>query len=205
MRAIVTAVTVHPRAALRAGVGAILRTTGLAMVGVSQNGADAVPLVERLVPELVLVASHLPGEDVGEVVRRLKASRDGVEVLLFQLPCDGYVVRRAKAAGVNGLVFDGQTLDKVLQVIRRFDRDRGCGDAAPAAKRDHDLLAFPALTRCERNVFWLLARGLSDEQVGARLGLSAPRVGQAIGGLLDKLLQMDPAETLTLTLLAWLA
>lgn len=205
MRAIVTAVTVHPRAALRAGVGAILRTTGLAMVGVSQNGAHAVPLVERLVPELVLVASHLPGEDVGEVVRRLKAASKGVQVLLFHVPADGFVVRRAQAAGVNGLVFDGQTLGAVQQVIRRFEGDRGRDDAARAATHNHDLLAVPSLTRCERNVFWLLARGLSEQQVGARLGLSTPRVGKAIGGLLDKLLEMDPAETLTLTLLAWLA
>ncbi len=193
------------RSIARTGIRSVLdEDGGIEVVGEVSDRASAVAGARALRPCLLL-AGALPGAaDAVELVGELSVCRggDGPGVLLLaQEGSPG--ARRAFRAGANGVVHHGVTPEQLLSAIHvvaagyRIFFDEGApsarGDGGPPAAAEFpgvpavDARGIESLTRREREVFRLLAEGLSNTEISAVLVLSENTVKSHVQRLLEKL------------------
>jgi len=178
---------------VRMGLRAILASVdGWEIVAEAGDGGEAVAMVADASPDVVLMDIRMPEMDGLEATRRIVGADRGAKVLvLTTFEVDEYVFEamRAGAAGfvlkrvppkelidAVRIVASGESLlfpASTRAVIERFSERRG-GD-------------LPELTERERDVLRLLARGLSNQEIGAELYVSVETVKSHVASLLMKL------------------
>src|SRR5258708_1750788 len=174
------------QALIRAGFRLLLDAADdLEVVGEATDGQQAVDLARRERAEVVLMDIRMPGVDGLEATRRISADEDlaGVKVvILTTFESDEYVYQALRAGASGFLVKDTEPAE-LIQAVRVVAR----GDAllSPSVTRRliTDLARRPerpatsgqvlsALTDRERQVLALVAEGLSNDEIAARLFLS---------------------------------
>ena len=187
----------HPM--FRKGLRALLGTMpGIEVVGEAANGNEAVALVERLRPRLVLLDLQMPGGDGLPAIRRLSGSAHILVVTMFE---DDDSVFAALRAGARGYVLKDTEDDEMARAIRAVANGEAIYSPAIATRmmaffagRPAD--PFPALTASERNVLELMARGLSNDAIGTRLSLSPKTVRNYVSNVFGKLHVASRAEAI---------
>lgn len=162
----------HP--VVRAGMSAVLsEQRDFEVVGEAGNGAEALGLVPRLQPDVVLMDLRMPVMDGAEATRRLTALPDPPRVLVLTTYDTDADIVTAVEAGATGYLLKDAPPQVLADAIRAAAR--GETVLAPAvAARLADRLRRPAapaaeLTPRELEVLALVAEGLSNAEVGARL------------------------------------
>ncbi|MFF4315243.1 response regulator transcription factor [Streptomyces sp. NPDC001507] len=190
------------RSIARTGIRSVLDGDGgIEVVGEVSDLASAVGKARELRPHLVL-AGVLPGiVGAGELVGELAAccGDEGPGVLLMAHE-GGPDARLALGAGVHGVVLHRVTPEQLLSAIhvvaagyRIFFEEQGPSGGHdgrfPGAAEIPGVAAagFASLTRREREVFRLLAQGLSNTEISAALVLSENTVKSHVQRLLEKL------------------
>ncbi|WP_411082938.1 response regulator [Streptomyces sp. cmx-18-6] len=197
---------------VRTGFRLILGADGIDVVAEATNGIEAVEAVRRTRPDVVLMDVRMPEMDGLEATRRILAAprdHDSVRVgqgpfpdrprviILTTFDLDRYVYA-ALSAGASGFLLKDVTPEQLTAAVRLVRT----GDAllAPAITRrlvqrftraggdtaaPHRDLA--ALTPRELEVLGLLARGLSNAELAARLHLAEATVKTHVARILAKL------------------
>jgi DNA-binding NarL/FixJ family response regulator len=197
---------------VRAGFAAILDAEpDLSVVGTAADGAAAVDLAGSLRPDVVVMDIRMPGMDGLTATRLLTAAPDPPRVLvLTTFDLDAYVFE-ALRAGASGFLLKDAHPDDLLAAIRVVAA--GDGMLAPAVTR-RLIAAFaggavspppqaappPGLTPREREVLSLIASGLSNAEIGERLGVATGTVKTHVNALLTKLGVRDRVQA---TILAY--
>ena len=201
------------QALIRAGFRVLIEAAAdLEVVGEAADGRQAVELVRRERADVVLMDIRMPGVDGLEATRRIAAEEDlaGVKVIILTtFETDEYVFQAIRAGASGFLVKDTEPAD-LLQAIRVVAR----GDAllSPSVTRRliTDLAARPAgpaptagtalsvLTDREREVLALVAGGLSNEEIAARLYLSPLTAKTHVSRIMTKLSARDRAQLVVL-------
>lgn len=118
----------------------VVDTEGLRLVGVAVDGADAVELVRRLQPHVVLMDVTMPELDGVEATRRIVAAHPGVSVVLLSADDDTSRVRDALAAGAAAYLLKHERPREIVAAVRSvalggptvdLRADGVDGDAAP--------------------------------------------------------------------------
>jgi DNA-binding NarL/FixJ family response regulator len=193
---------------IRTGLRSMIdHTADLELVGEAGDGEQAVELVRRHRPDVVLMDIRMPVLDGIEATRRITtdAGLAGVRVvMLTTFDLDDYV-HAAIRAGASGFLLKDAPPEDVLDAIRVVAR----GDAllAPsvtrriieelAARPDPDRPAPPQLdilTGREREVLTLVGRGLSNVEIGARLYVSPATAKTHVSHVMTKLYARDRAQ-----------
>ena len=198
------------QALVRAGFRAILETQAdLEVVGEAQDGTDAVQLAEQLRPDVVLMDIRMPGLDGIEATRRLLREPDAPRVLMLTtFDLDEYLYQAMKA-GAGGFLLKDAPRDQLVDAVRTV----AAGDAllAPALLRRlvEDYISRPApgaappaeldeLTAREREVLTLIARGLANAEIAARIFVSEATVRTHVTHILAKLGLRDRVQAVVL-------
>lgn len=199
-------VIVDDHAIVREGLRLLLSGhSGFAVVGEALGRVDALAVVARERPDVVLLDLML-GEDRGEEIipeiRRL-APRCAVLVLtaLSQPENQRSVVLRG-ARGVVAKEAAGEVLIKAIQKVHageiwleRVQLEKLLTDVVDGATgADEDGQRIATLTIREREVIRLVGRGLKNEEIGKRLGLSEKTVRNHLTSVYDKLGVHDRLE-----------
>src|SRR3712207_5406993 len=184
---------------VRAGFRSLLETEpDLEVVGEAANGQEAVDLVHRLRPDVVLMDIRMPVLDGLAATRRLVESRVATRVLvLTTFDLDEYVFA-ALHAGASGFLLKDAPAEELAAGIRVvaagdallapgvtrrvIDAFARHGKPGPAPDRQLGLL-----TRRELEVLGLLARGLTNADIAARLFVSEGTTKTHVSSVLAKL------------------
>ncbi|GAA4701131.1 response regulator [Phytohabitans rumicis] len=197
---------------VRAGFAAIIDAEpDLFVVGTAADGAAAVEESRRLCPDVVVMDIRMPGMDGLTATRLLTGAPDPPRVLvLTTFDLDAYVFE-ALRVGASGFLLKDANPDDLLAAIRVVAA--GDGMLAPAVTRRlidafaRGVLAPPpdatppqTLTPRELEVLTLVASGLSNAEIGARLGVATGTVKTHVNALLTKLGVRDRVQA---TILAY--
>jgi DNA-binding NarL/FixJ family response regulator len=187
---------------LRAGFKVLIDAApDLEVVGEAATGRQAVEMARRLQADVVLMDIRMPDLDGLAATRLISEDEDlaGVRVLILTtFEIDEYVFR-ALRCGAGGFLGKSAEPDELLNAIRVVSR----GEAllSPAATRsliarflaqpDHTEPAppvpLPSLTQREREVVALVAAGLTNEEIAAKLVLSPATVRTHVNRVMVKL------------------
>jgi DNA-binding NarL/FixJ family response regulator len=191
---------------LRTGFSMILRSEpDLEVVGEAADGEEAISAVARLNPDVVLMDIRMPGLDGLEATRRIVAGTDPPRILvLTTFDLDSYVYT-ALAAGASGFILKDTPEDQLIGAIRAVAA--GNGLFAPsvtsrliehfaASRRLAPAPALATLTEREREILKLLARALSNADIGATLHISEHTVRTHVTRVLSKLHLHDRAQAI---------
>lgn len=163
---------------------------GFMVVAEAHTGADALAAIERHRPQLVLLDVYLPDLGGLDVLRRLRAVGDEVEVIAVTAASDLDTVRRARLLGVRHYLvkpFSGASLGERLAEVRR---GIAAEQAAPGTALDqHAVDQVFGTSSAHRATQATLPKGLSAvslERVAARLAergsdASAAEIAESLG------------------------
>ena len=186
------------RAGLRAGLD-----DSVEVVGEAGTVEDAIPLIRRLDPDVVLLDVHLPDGGGQAVIGAVHAERPAVRFLALSVsdaPEDvlaviragarGYVTKTIRPAELIGAVHRIAEGDAVFSPwLAGFVLDAFAGADAPAVDPELD-----QLTPREGDVLLLIARGYTYKEVAAKLHLSVKTVETHVSNVLRKLQLSNRAE-----------
>jgi DNA-binding NarL/FixJ family response regulator len=202
----VSVVVVDDQAVVRAGFAALLGAQpDLSVVGEAADGMEAVEVVGRLRPDVVLMDVRMPVMDGLEATRRILADATPGEpprvIMLTTFDLDEYVYD-ALRAGASGFLLKHSSADELAAAVRIV----AAGDAllAPSITRRlvEDFVkvrpVLPAtagdLTPRETDVLRLVARGQSNREIAATLVLAEQTVKTHVSRILTKLNLRDRAQ-----------
>lgn len=184
---------VDDHALVRAGMRMILSAeTDIEVVGEAETGEDALPLVRRLKPDIVLCDLHLPGVSGLEVTERIVRGDYGTRVIVVSVLQDGPLPKRLLDVGASGYVGKGGDAAELLRAVRDVARGKrylanSIAQKLALAGLQGDASPFDALSPRELEVAMLLAQGLRQEDIARRLSLSAKTVNTHKTRLFEKL------------------
>ncbi len=197
-------VVVDDQALVRSGFGLILERAGIDVVGEASDGMEALDVVRQAKPDVVLMDVRMPQLDGIEATRRLVAELPEVRVLaLTTFDLDEYVYAAVRA-GASGFLLKDVSPDDLVAGVRAVAR----GETMLAPTLTRRLLerfargpepgGLPAdlaeLSERELDVMRLVARGLSNSDIGAELFLSEATVKTYVSRVLAKLQLRDRVQ-----------
>jgi DNA-binding NarL/FixJ family response regulator len=191
----VTVLLVDDEELVRTGLRSILATEpDVAVVGEAADGAEVLPLVRRLRPDVVLMDVRMPKLDGIQATRRIldSVSEPPRVLVVTTFENDDYVYD-ALRAGASGFLLKRARPEEFVQAVRLV----ATGDSLlfPAAIRrlaarhagDRSTTALPRLTEREADVLRRVGAGRSNAEIAAELYLSVETVKTHVGSLLTKL------------------
>jgi len=198
------------QALIRAGFRVLLEAAGdFEVVGEATDGAEAVNLARRERADVVLMDIRMPGVDGVEATRRIAADDDlaGVKVIILTtFESDEYVYQAIRAGASGFLVKDSEPAELIqaVRVVARGDALLSPGvtrrlitDLASRPERSASPVtgtALDPLTAREREVLALVAAGLSNDEIAARLHLSPLTAKTHVSRIMTKLSARDRAQ-----------
>lgn len=184
---------VDDHALVRVGMRMILSAeTDIEVVGEAETGEEALPLVRRLKPDIVLCDLHLPGVSGLEVTERIVRGDYGTRVVVVSVLQDGPLPKRLLDVGASGYVGKGGDAVELLRAVRDVARGKrylanSIAQKLALAGLQGDGSPFDALSPRELEIAMLLAQGLRQEDIARRLSLSAKTVNTHKTRLFEKL------------------
>ncbi|MEU6140969.1 response regulator transcription factor [Streptomyces sp. NPDC047081] len=204
----VTVLLVDDEPLVRAGLRAVLEAQpDIEVVGEAADGAAVIPLVRQLRPDVVAMDVRMPLLDGIEATRAVLRTVDEPPKILvvttfendeyvyeaLRAGADGFLLKRARPAEIVHavrLVAEGESLlfpASVRQLAAEYGRSGG--DKAARAAMDR-----AQLTEREAEVLRLMARGLSNAEIAARLVVGTETVKSHVSAVLAKLGARDRTQ-----------
>ncbi len=187
----------------------------LTVVGEAENGLEAVEKAHELRPDMVVLDVQMPVMDGVEAVRLIREQLPGIKVVMLTVSDSDDHLFDAIRYGAHGYLLKDLRPDQLYDLLRAVMRDetplspaiagrllaefrmgqRGgaretSGDPLPSARLRTvvtDDPAEPGLTRRELEILRLVADGLSNKEIGARLSITEGTVKNHVHNALEKL------------------
>jgi DNA-binding NarL/FixJ family response regulator len=186
------------------GLRALLSAVdGYELVGVASDGNEAVRAAVTLKPDVVVMDIQMPGLTGIEATREIARVAPDVAVLMLTMFEDDDSVFAAMRAGALGYVLKGAPPADMIRAIASVAAGEaifGTGVARRAltylTRPRAESVAFPELTAREREVLDLIAAGITNAAIAARLGLAPNTVSNHISNIFAKLRVASRAEAI---------
>jgi DNA-binding NarL/FixJ family response regulator len=162
------------------------RAPHIRVVGEAPDGESAVALAERRRPDVVIMDIRMPGMDGLEATKQLRDRLPDTSVLLFTAYGERSLLGRGLESGARGYLLKEASNDTLVRAIEKVAHGEGYVDPAlmPSfLNRDSQDLLTPR----EREILQLLADGMSNADVAAKLFISQETVKSHVRHILAKL------------------
>ena len=171
---------------VRQGLRAILESEPyLQIVGEASDGLEAVGLVERLQPHVLVLDLMIPGLNGFEVTRQVRKRSPHTHVVILSMYSDEAYVLEALRAGAEAYVLKESPSDELVRAIREATAGRHYlspplsehAIAAYVKKAEATIVdPYETLTSRERQVLYLAASGHTNAKIAAMLVISTRTV-----------------------------
>ena len=166
----------------------------LTVVGEAGSFHEATRRILATAPDVAVLDVRLPDGSGIDLCRDIRSTQPGVACLILTAYDDDAAVMSAVLAGANGYVLKDIRSRELIGAIRRaaaggmIPSREVMSHVASTLHADADAESpAPALSLRERQVLDLIAEGLTNREIGARLGLAEKTVKNYVSGLLAKL------------------
>jgi NarL family two-component system response regulator LiaR len=149
----------------------------LRVVGEASDGHEAVKAARRLRPDVVVMDFALPGMMGGAVTQRILEILPETAVLILSMHAERSYVRAALDAGARGYLLKSATDMELGEAVRQVAGGRHLLDSRIVLPEPPLGDITRPLTEREMEVLRLIARGKSNKQIAAELGIRANTVG----------------------------
>jgi NarL family two-component system response regulator LiaR len=192
---IIRVLIVDDHVIVRRGIKALLaETDDIEVIGEADNGLEAVRLARQLEPDIILMDLLMPKMDGIEATRQVTAQMPNIRVMVLTSFVGDEKIFPAIKAGAQGYLLKDSEPSELIRSIYKVDRGEPSLHPTIARKIMKEILDNPStkptpdpLTAREVEVLQLLAKGLSNEEIAAKLVVSEVTVRTHISHLLAKL------------------
>jgi len=198
------------QAIIRDGLELLLKLEkDIEIVGLAQDGVEAVELVNSKAPDLVLMDLKMPGMNGVEATRQIRTRHPEIKVLVLTTYDDDEWVFDAIRAGASGYLLKDTPREKVIEAIRGTVAGDSFVDPAVTGKllvqvankqEQPASLITSQLTDREVDVLRLIARGLNNAQIAGELHLSEGTVRNHVSAIFSKLDLTDRTQAAILAI-----
>jgi DNA-binding NarL/FixJ family response regulator/DNA-binding SARP family transcriptional activator len=185
------------QALVRAGLKVVLSAeAGLEPVGEAANGEEAIAAVRTARPDVVLLDIQMPHLDGLAAARRILADENPPKVIMMTTFGSDENLYAALRAGVSGFVLKTSPPEQLVAAIRAAAAGDALIDPAVTTRLiagfsgrtdPESPPALAGLSDARLDLLKLVARGLTNRQIGQTLSLPEPEVAEAVRSLLDHL------------------
>jgi len=203
----ISVILADDHAVVRQGIRRFLEEDpAIDVVAEASDGAEAVRLVEQREPDVAVLDIRMPEVTGVEATRRIKARFPETRVLVLTAYDDDPYVFALLEAGADGYVLKTASADELVDAVRTVYRGesalspevaskvvRQATGRRPASAADQ----IEPLTPREIDVLRLVARGMTNREVGQELGISHRTVQGHLASVYDKLDASSRTEAVT--------
>jgi DNA-binding NarL/FixJ family response regulator len=204
---VIRVVLADDQALVRAGFRALLDAQDdIEVVGEASDGDQAVRLVRRLAPDVVLMDIRMPGTDGLAATRAIAGDErlsDARIIILTTFELDEYVFEAIRSGASGFLVKDTEPVELLRAVRAVADGDallspgvtrRLIGEFANKTRESRPAPTLDVLTEREREVMALVAEGLTNDEIAERLYVSPMTAKTHVSRAMTKLGARDRAQ-----------
>jgi DNA-binding NarL/FixJ family response regulator len=179
----------HP--VVRLGLKTMLESEpGIAVVGMAASGSEALELVPKMAPDIVLMDLRMPGLDGVQTITALRARDPNIKIVVLTNYHSDEDVFNALQAGAMAYLLKSSSLEEVVSAVR---------DVYGGARRIPEMIAAQLAGRVgrvelsprEQEILHFVARGLTNREIAELLHISDKTVRNHVVNCLDKLKVKD--------------
>jgi DNA-binding NarL/FixJ family response regulator len=181
------------------------------VVGLARNGVEALEKAAAVHPDIVLMDVHMPVMDGVEATGKLIAAQPGIRILILSTYDVDEYVRSALKLGAAGYLLKDISPTELIASIRALKAGAvqispqivaklmsSVLSEEPSAEREIRLEWLESLTRREREVFTLIARGCDNSQIAEELHMAEHTVRNHVSMIYSKLGVQDRFQIIQL-------
>jgi DNA-binding NarL/FixJ family response regulator len=207
---VIRVILVDDHGIVRQGVRSLLTAhQDILVVGDCDNAAQALELVQKLQPDVLVADLMMPGQDGLEMIHRARQSSLHTQVVVLSMHSNVAHVAEALRQGAIGYVVKEAGIRDLVLAVQAAAAGRGYLSHAidrPAVQRYLHMSSVPridpleTLSRRERQVLELVARGQTNAEIAQHLGISRRTVETHRAHMMSKLSLQSPADVVRFAL-----
>jgi two-component system, NarL family, response regulator NreC len=185
-------------AVMRTGLRLVLeRQSDFTVIGEASDGREAVALVQKDAPDVLVMDIGMPNLNGIEAARQVAAAAPKVSVVILSMHSDEAYVLRALKAGARGYLLKESAESDLIAAIRAVHAGKAFFSPAVSRMLVEDYVrqlqdreiedSYELLTTREREILQLIAEGKSNKDIAAVLNLSLYTIETHRGNLMEKL------------------
>jgi len=188
----------HP--VVRVGLASMLSTQpDIDVVGSASSGPEALALLETITPDLILMDLRMPGMTGLEAIRAINLRPEPPRILVLTSFDTDEDIYQAVGAGAQGYVLKDAPQDRLLEAIHLVHARKRYFPADIAARLT-ERMARSNLTPREHQVLQLVAKGLTNKEIGRAFGISDNTARNHVNSIIEKLEVSDRTEAATIAM-----
>jgi RNA polymerase sigma factor (sigma-70 family) len=178
-------------------MGLVTATNGepdMQVVAEAENGIEAIAAYRQHLPDVVVLDLRMPKQNGIETIQQLREEFRDARVLIFSNYASGDEVFQAFTAGAAGFVIKEMALERLLEAIRVIHNGEQYLPPEISTRMNGRVLS--QLSPRESEVLRLVAKGLSNKEIGAALEVSEGTVKLHVKSILSKLQVSDRTQAI---------
>jgi DNA-binding NarL/FixJ family response regulator len=207
----IKAIVVDDHHIVRQGIRALLeKTDEITVIGEAQDGQEALALVKRTPPDVVVCDIAMPRLNGIQLIRQIKTLGVDTKVVILSMYSDNTLVQQALKSGASGYLLKRSVVEELLLAVR--SAIKGDFYISPEISKsiverfvtrddtDREETIIDRLTPRESQILQLVTEGYSNTKIGKMLNLSSKTVEKHRASLMAKLGVRDLAGLMRLAI-----